>query len=596
MVHRNARWAPIAVLMVGLAIAPPVGVGAVEAPSAGEILYNGIQLPAEWPPRQGPPTAEAMRVPWLEKPPAVIPIDVGRQLFVDDFLIAETDLKRAFHRPEPCPANPVVRPDKEWEQSGKGPFAAVFSDGVWYDPADRLFKMWYMAGTFDGTAYATSRDGIHWDKPALDVVEKGTNLVRRGWRDSQTVWLDLAEKEAARRYKLFTAVRAKEGHSFCLEVRTSPDGIRWSEPVAQSTACGDRSTVFFNPFRQKWVYSLRSSGPRGRDRAYRECTDPIAGATWKAEELFPWVASDGLDPHNPSPDFQNIQPQLYNLDAAPYESLLVGLFSVWQGPENGQCAKLHIQKRNEVFVGFSRDGFHWYRPDRRPFIGVRPEKDAWNWGNVQSAGGGCLVVGDRLYFYHSGRALNDKFWDAQGSTGLEILRRDGFASMDAGDAEGKLLTRPLKFSGKYLFVNADAARGELAAEVVGEDGKIIEPFSRANCRAVQADKTLQALTWKGSEDLAPVGGRPVRLRFFLRSGALYAFWVSPEKSGASGGYVAAGGPGFTGPTDTVGEGAYRAAEEMKQAVAYAFFSGSHSKTRWIILSQYPHSCSPGPSS
>ena len=28
--------------------------------------------------------------------------------------------------------------------------------------------------------------------------------------------------------------------------------------------------------------------------------------------------------------------------------------------------------------------------------------------------------------------------------------------------------------------------------------------------------------------------------------------VSPEKTGASNGYVAAGGPGFTGPTDTVG--------------------------------------------
>ena len=43
-------------------------------------------------------------------------------------------------------------------------------------------------------------------------------------------------------------------------------------------------------------------------------------------------------------------------------------------------------------------------------------------------------------------------------------------------------------------------------------------------------------------------------RFTLRRGRLYAFWVSPERSGASHGYVAAGGPGFTGPTDTVGDG------------------------------------------
>jgi hypothetical protein len=40
--------------------------------------------------------------------------------------------------------------------------------------------------------------------------------------------------------------------------------------------------------------------------------------------------------------------------------------------------------------------------------------------------------------------------------------------------------------------------------------------------------------------------------FHLQNGKLYAFWVSPDASGASRGYVAAGGPGFTGPTDTVG--------------------------------------------
>ena len=50
-------------------------------------------------------------------------------------------------------------------------------------------------------------------------------------------------------------------------------------------------------------------------------------------------------------------------------------------------------------------------------------------------------------------------------------------------------------------------------------------------------------------------GKPVRFRFHLSNGSLYSFWVSPDKSGASHGYVGAGGPGLTGPTDTVGEGA-----------------------------------------
>jgi hypothetical protein len=42
------------------------------------------------------------------------------------------------------------------------------------------------------------------------------------------------------------------------------------------------------------------------------------------------------------------------------------------------------------------------------------------------------------------------------STGLATLRRDGFASMGAGGAEGFLLTRPLRFRSKHLFVHVEA--------------------------------------------------------------------------------------------------------------------------------------------
>src|SRR5262249_57105177 len=54
---------------------------------AEETLYNGIRLASPWPPRGRKVTLDPMPVPYLTAPPAVIPIDVGRQLFVDDFLI-----------------------------------------------------------------------------------------------------------------------------------------------------------------------------------------------------------------------------------------------------------------------------------------------------------------------------------------------------------------------------------------------------------------------------------------------------------------------------------------------------------------------------
>jgi hypothetical protein len=137
-------------------------------------------------------------------------------------------------------------------------------------------------------------------------------------------------------------------------------------------------------------------------------------------------------------------------------------------------------------------------------------------------------------------------------TGLATLRRDGFVSMDADAAGGTLTTRPLRFRGRHLFVNAAVAAGELRVAALDEAGQVIAPFSEARCEPIHADGTRQDVRWQGAQDLSTLAGRPVRLRFHLRSGELYAFWVSPEPSGASHGYVAGGGPGFTGPTDTVG--------------------------------------------
>jgi len=238
-----------------------------KAADHGATLYNGIVLPREWPPRLPDfPTSvenDPADPPYLTSPPVIVPIDVGRQLFVDDFLIAETTLTRTFHLAGYHPASPVLKPDQPWEMKNPDHAAAmVFSDGVWYDPKDELFKMWYMVGKGASTGYATSRDGIHWNKPSLDV-RPPTNIVQPGGRDSSTVWLDLEEKDPARRFKMFRVIGAggadpvTEWNNWVMAIHFSPDGIHWGEPVARSGRVVDRSTVFWNPFRKVWVYSIR---------------------------------------------------------------------------------------------------------------------------------------------------------------------------------------------------------------------------------------------------------------------------------------------------------------------------------------------------
>jgi hypothetical protein len=133
-----------------------------------------------------------------------------------------------------------------------------------------------------------------------------------------------------------------------------------------------------------------------------------------------------------------------------------------------------------------------------------------------------------------------------GSTGLAMLRRDGFASLSAGADTGTLLTRPVSFSGEHLFVNVDNPQGALTVEVCAETGEPLEGFARADCLPIAGDSTRQPVAWRGGKTLAGLAGRPVRFRFHLSKGDLYAFWVSLATTGESGGYVAAGGPGFAG--------------------------------------------------
>src|SRR4051812_37284961 len=69
-----------------------------------------------------------------------IRIGIGRQLLVDDYLIAERSLRRSFHKPKIHDASPVLKPETALElNDGYCPVACPFQDGVFYDPKDRLY-------------------------------------------------------------------------------------------------------------------------------------------------------------------------------------------------------------------------------------------------------------------------------------------------------------------------------------------------------------------------------------------------------------------------------------------------------------------------
>ncbi|MHC5165610.1 MAG: hypothetical protein ACYSOI_09815, partial [Planctomycetota bacterium] len=627
-----------------------------ETAAAGETLYNGIVLPQTWPPQYGSVPYEPMPVPYLDSPPAVVPIDVGRQLFVDDFLVETTDMTQTYHQATYYTAgNPVLTPTTVEEHGPEGNMmAGPFSGGSWYDPADNLFKMWYrggMAGVhpLQSQLYATSTDGKNWDRPKLDVnpvgllehftcspsnpsagqqvtiaafdqnnqqvdlayydtiefcfgwggvicIANGSGITIDGnggavftctqaildvlpfsenvdflaektgspsetehfklpfpfdsvsmagnsvypfseddayYRDSVSILLD-HDAPASERYKWFATEFPGGGTQ--LTYRTSPDGIHWSGPLNTKHIYGDRTTVFYNPFRDVWVCSQRSENQFGENRSYVEGTSPSDlinnveyndGVTVTLPGVF-WVGGDYLDPRHTDPLFSHFDPWLYTLDAMPYESLMLGQFSIWNGPDYAGSEQYWVPKRVDILLGFSRDGFHWDRPDRTRFISSTWDPLSWRMGNVQSVVGSPLVVGDELFFYFNARpkpAPDAPDWDGDYQAGLAMLRRDGFASMDASGSTKTLTTRPVQFTGKYLYVNVDCPAGDLKVEVLNTSDQVISPFTLASCDAISDDTTRKRVTWGANDDLSALAGTPVKFRFSLTDGSLYAFWV-----------------------------------------------------------------------
>lgn len=456
---------------------------------------------------------------------------------------------RQFHLAEKHKNNPVLKPETPLERPSEGnPCAVPKSGGVWHDPRDCNYKMWYEAGWLNALAYAVSPDGLTWERPCLNPATGDNRILAELRPDSGAVFLDQESEDE--RFKImvrppqFTTVNGPhDGY-----LATSRDGIHWNKP-APTGPMADRSSFFFDPFRRKWVYSIRANSVNGRCRKYWDSADFLSGGKWKKDDPLWWAFADDLDEPGDSPA------QLYNLDAVGYESIMLGLFEIHKGPPNEICEPTGMPKITELSLAYSRDGFHWHRPDRRAFIPCRREQGSWEYGYVQSVGGVCLIEGDRLRFYYTAFAGDPSKRNkpngmyANGATGIAALRRDGFASMQARLPNALLTTRPVKFSGEYLFVNAATAGGNLRVECLDEQGGVIPPFTADNCRPFIGDNTRAMISWETSDSLAALRGRPVRFRFFMTKGDLYSFWVSHSAKGESRGFLAAGGAGISGAWD-----------------------------------------------
>ena len=147
--------------------------------------------------------------------------------------------------------NPVYTVQMPWEGTG-----VVYLGGVYIDPADRLWKAWYVSlhppeylEIIFAVCIIFSEDGIHWYRPELDVY-RSTN----GEKTNIVLSWTLGKYRARRRPALYMSRKTTRSSGPCLSALplTGPritrvissglpmvyigDGFRRS-PMVLSTVC-----------------------------------------------------------------------------------------------------------------------------------------------------------------------------------------------------------------------------------------------------------------------------------------------------------------------------------------------------------------------
>jgi hypothetical protein len=526
--------------------------------SAGGRLVDGSPFPEAW---------GALHSDLLMHPVDVsdwpVKIDSRRQLFVDDYLIAERQgLRHELHPPQKHAANPIWVGETSWEGGRRyGPVLAY----VLRDEASGRFRLWYrsrIAYEAGGrrysfpNMYAESADGIHWERPSLGLYEfdgsKDNNLILpagdlRGLlhepHDAAAPWKAVWEHNSLAR-----CPEGIEREGYYLY--TSPDGIAWERarhhnglivpfgprrPTGGQALplprLGDTGHVRWDALLGRYVCDAKGTIPKVLEPHGTRQPPPIPNAPGgdpnhrfrlqlESDDLFHW-SRPRVVAFPDDKDFERGVIGFYGLLGTTYESMWIGYL---------RAHRLDPWKRVDVQLVTSRDGRTWSRAcDRETFLPLGPE-GSWEPDYSEVNHAGPLLVNDELWFFYRGSILEGHRGtgpDIVKGMGLATLRRDGFASLVAGDEPGQVTTRPLTFGGKALYVNAAAlAGGSVRAEVLTWDGQPVDGFTAAECRPFAGDSTAAPLRWDTGDvgDIDAAG--PLRLRFTVRSAHLYAFWIA----------------------------------------------------------------------
>jgi hypothetical protein len=454
-------------------------------------------------------------------------VDVGSrwELFVDDWLI-DSQQGTSLELNEPQRAEVVLTTDAPWEGVTSAYFSVV-QDGD-------LVRLYYR-GSVPGsdrseeqvTCMAESRDGIHFTRPKLGLIEIN------GSAENNVVWKGVESHNFApfidtnpdckpeERYKALAGIKApgknwQEGATAGgLFAFASPDGIRWhkmqKDPVLTKGAFDSLNLAFWDPARGQYSCYNRIFADGVRAIQSSQSSDFLHWSDGVANRYAEGVPMEHFytNATRPCPGAEHI------LLSFP-KRFVPNRKKLPSHPETGAS--------DAVFMS-SRDGVNWDRSFLEAW--VRPGRDQKNWterNNMPAWGIAETAPGEWSMY------ISEHYRWPDNRLRRLVLPRHRLASMHAGAAGGEFTTRPLAFTGDRLILNyATSAAGSVQIELQDAAGKPLPGFALADTPPLYGDELDAAVVWK-SADVSTLAGKPVRMRFVLNDADVYALRFADAKS------------------------------------------------------------------
>ena len=467
--------------------------------------------------------------PRTEQPVSAEALDIGsrRELFVDDYLI-DSVKGTALRLGRPLPAEVILKADRPWE--------GAFNFGNSVHLHEGVYRLYYRGLDTDVAksflCYATSKDGISWDKPNLGHFEfqgsRQNNVIvdEQGQPISPNVFVDTRpEIPENERFKgIVQDDRRGPGHTPHVIGYTSADGVRFARmPRQPELTCtmhncfdGDfasfwseveDSYVAYFRFMDPWRSVLRSTS---KDLIYWTPLKVMSYGATTREHLY----VNRTIPYFRAPHIYVALPARFM-----YQRRVVTDEQLSRMAVVGYEGHIYYNDCSETVFMTTRPGTTRYN---RTFMEgfVTPGMGTENWvSRTNYALQGVFQTGPAEMSFYVNRHYAQKSWHIERQT----LRLDGFSSLNAHYEGGEMVTRPFRFSGRKLKINySTSAAGSVQVEIQDGEGSVVPGFAASDCPEIIGDEIERVVSWQGGSDLSRMAGQTVRLRFVMKDADLYS--------------------------------------------------------------------------